>query len=1051
MSELLKDRQARERFCSEWERNFAVSANAGSGKTTAISERLAAMALSPNGAALLPKTAVVTYTKKAATQIGQRARQVLMRRLETAGAADLGALDHLERAFFGTIHSFCLLLAQRYGQALGLNLNPRLLVENEDEEEMFWEEFLEQDAMQFTSLTKEELDAFLRFVALDEVFKVARGLNAAMAKNLARRKPAGMLPKPSEAILEQMLALPAKGPAKTRENLVLNQRSAVAWLDRFRAGHGFLPVYEPAGSAKAICELAEAWMSPLKSWLADASAVLAAELSVRYREFRFERGVQTYADQIDAVMTVLQDAATLDRIRADGWRVILDEAQDTDAQQFAVLVEIARPPGALAGTWPEGGGVPPRAGHFCMVGDGQQAIYRSRADVRNFTRHLGAFARGDGGELLVFQVTFRTPKNVADFLNAGFPDAFGQKREHNLGLAPAEGVVAPLLQVRYEPLEAGPKNEEGRVECFPLIMPVEPPSGADGWLAEESAQLAKFLSEQEPAALGVRCWGDICVLAPRVDWLVIVQKEFERVGLKTALQIRRNRSGDNPVYAWLAGLLSVICAPDNSFEWFGVLREIFGVSDALLAVELRERGAFLWETPEIHPEPLRGALATLRPWILRADDEGLPLAEFADRVVRACKLADKARALDERGGLMEELQRLLAEAAELGLDGAGPRRWFEELLTGLEQQRPSGKPQENAVNLLSSHSAKGLEWPVVIPVGFWRSIGERPQHGLYLVSEAGLQGNARLFFDRSSVPIDAREARERERIRELVRLLYVTLTRARQRLIIPWHLEFGGRKRSDPSFADLWGANELLGSLPKTAPEVLLQKESVSVQCAKQVNTPKDTLKGLYRPLPRRLLPHQLAQKTDLCRGMRHESSLDLALPARLAEGDEAIDYGLWWHETMEFMPWRCRAKELDEYCADRLRVATGIGMASRAQEELGRLRASPAWPELIATRWEQAAELAVFSPVGANDWIDGVMDLVLYDAAINEVWVVDWKTNRQRPNEKTHDLMARLATEYAPQLGAYGVSLKAMFPDAHVRLLAYSSTAGNWIDLKAP
>ena len=1050
MNEPLKDQQARERFCKEWSRNFAVSANAGSGKTTAISERLAAMAQSVEGAALLPKTAVVTYTKKAASQIGQRARQVLMRRLEVGGAADLGALDHLERAFFGTIHSFCLLLAQRYGQALGLNLNPRLLVENEDEENAFWEEFLEQDSMQFSSLASVEQDAFLRFVALDEVFEIARGLNAATAKNLARRKPAGMLPEPGEAILQQILGLPAKGPAKTRENLALNQRAAQAWLERFRTGHGFLPIYEPVGSAKAICELADAWMSPLKSWLADASAVLAAELAGRYREFRFERGVQTYADQIDAVMTVLQDAETLDRIRADGWRVILDEAQDTDSQQFAVLVEIARPPGAMAGTWPGNEGVPPRAGHFCMVGDGQQAIYRSRADVRNFTRHLDAFGRGDGGELLVFQVTFRTPCNVVRLLNAGFPSAFGRGREHNLGLPPADGVEAPLLQVRYEPLDAGPGNVDGGAEVFPLSIPVEPPTAVDGWLAEEARQLAGFLVAQGPVAVGAQCWGDVCVLAPRVDWLVIVQKEFERIGLKTALQIRRNRSGDNPVYAWLTGLLTVVCSPENAFEWFGVLREVFGVSDALLAVELRERGAFLWETPEVHPEPLQGALVALRPWILRVDDEGLPLAEFAGGLAEACLLERKVRALDERGGLAEELQRLLAGAALIGLEGAGPRQWLQDLLGGLEQQRPSGKPQENAVNLLSSHSAKGLEWPVVIPVGFWRGIGERPQHGLYLVSEAGQHGTSRVFFDRSSMPAEAKEARERERDRELVRLLYVTFTRAQQRLVIPWNRDFGGRKRSDPSFAELWGASDLLDSLPKIQGTKRVLKTSPST-VIKSVTAPKLETVGKYRPLPRRLLPHQLAQKADHSRGLRHESSLDQTVPARVAEGDEAIDYGLWWHETMEFMPWRDDERVVEEYFSRRLVVAAGLGMALRGQEELTRLRQSPAWKELSLDRWALAAELAVFTPVEIDAWIDGVMDLVLHDEVRSEVWVVDWKTNRQRSGEKASDLLARLAGEYAPQLGAYGTSIGGLFPEAAVRLLVYSSVVGDWIDIKAP
>src|SRR5450432_1318085 len=118
MSEPLIDQLARDRFRAEWNRNFAVSANAGSGKTTAISERLARMALSSEAAPFLRKTAVVTFTKKAALQIGQRARAVLLRQLTETGAEVLDPLDHLEHAFFGTIHSFCLLLAQRYGQML---------------------------------------------------------------------------------------------------------------------------------------------------------------------------------------------------------------------------------------------------------------------------------------------------------------------------------------------------------------------------------------------------------------------------------------------------------------------------------------------------------------------------------------------------------------------------------------------------------------------------------------------------------------------------------------------------------------------------------------------------------------------------------------------------------------------------------------------------------------------------------------------------------------------------------------------------------------------
>ena len=181
---------------------------------------------------------------------------------------------------------------------------------------------------------------------------------------------------------------------KPAETLRRNQAAAARWRRRFLEGSGYLSMPKPEGMAGGIGDLFARLLAPLKSWLADAGAILAAELALRYRVWRFDRGVQTYADQVEAALAVLQDGEILERIRAENWRVILDEAQDTDPQQFAVLVEITRPPGESLGTWPEGGGRGPRPGHFCMVGDGQQAIYGNRADIRNFQRHLDAFARG---------------------------------------------------------------------------------------------------------------------------------------------------------------------------------------------------------------------------------------------------------------------------------------------------------------------------------------------------------------------------------------------------------------------------------------------------------------------------------------------------------------------------------------------------------------------------------------------------------------------------------------------------------------------------------
>ena len=100
------DQAARDRFTSEWGVNLAVAANAGSGKTTASSERLAAMAMSAEGAELLGRTAVVTYTKKAAagTIRADLAKSIEANVVHGSDAADTAAR---EIAFFFSGTELC--------------------------------------------------------------------------------------------------------------------------------------------------------------------------------------------------------------------------------------------------------------------------------------------------------------------------------------------------------------------------------------------------------------------------------------------------------------------------------------------------------------------------------------------------------------------------------------------------------------------------------------------------------------------------------------------------------------------------------------------------------------------------------------------------------------------------------------------------------------------------------------------------------------------------------------------------------------------------------
>src|ERR1017187_5504754 len=244
------------------------------------------------------------------------------------------------------------------------------------------------------------------------------------------------------------------------------------------------------------------------------------------------------------------------------------------------------------------------------------------------------------------------------------PRARGGSATKGLGRRPARS-PAPFLQVTSEPLAPRPADIAGGARMLPIVA--GPAEGTrrvgDQRLGEEARQVARFLSSGGPGSVGASHWGDICVMAPRRAWLPIIRGEFESAGLKTALQMRRNRSGDNPVYAWICGLLAVACDPENTFEWVGVLREIFAVSDSAIAAALGDREGVRWDEPGSHAEPIRSALCVLQPFIERADLEGECLGRYAADLAAACGLAQMARLADPDGALDDELARLLGRAA----------------------------------------------------------------------------------------------------------------------------------------------------------------------------------------------------------------------------------------------------------------------------------------------------------------------------------------------------------------------------------------------------
>ena len=108
------------------------------------------------------------------------------------------------------------------------------------------------------------------------------------------------------------------------------------------------------------------------------------------------------------------------------------------------------------------------------------------------------------------------------------------------------------------------------------------------------------------------------------------------------------------------------------------------------------------------------------------------------------------------------------------------RNWEEAV------RQVEGRPdaQQQAVALITVHAAKGLEWPIVIPINM---TGSPREEGRIVYDRGRAQFSTRVLGVEPTGYANVKAANDREQERERVRLWYVACTRARDCLILPRH------------------------------------------------------------------------------------------------------------------------------------------------------------------------------------------------------------------------------------------------------------------------
>lgn len=577
------------------------------------------------------------------------------------------------------------------------------------------------------------------------------------------------------------------------------------WRQAWNKNNGFLPEH------KAQKQILVEWVSALAQWPAahelvndllalpdplivpeDAAALAALSLLLRHAaaELQLEFAVQGRVDFAAvagaARAALVEQGQPTDLALRCGHairHILIDEFQDTSLDQFELLRALT------AGWEPDDGRT------LFAVGDPMQSIYQFReAEVGLFLR---ARAAGIGALRLTslqLRRNFRSAPQLIDWVN----------RHCGAMFPPFDD--ARLAAIRYLPALAARDDLQGAVTVHPVL---------GGATADEAAQIVALVREcrarnplatiavlvtarQHAAAIVAALQdGGIAIRGVKLEPLRERPAVRDLCSLARALQHAADRN------AWLALLHAPYCALSLAQLQRlaeGQQRTIWElVNDqahcALLDTDARAR--------------LKRLVTALQPALLGAE-RALPLWQ---RVERAwLRLGGPAACSDDNDlrDVREFIQALGSEPRAGLLAGDA----FDEFTAELHAA-PSAAP--GAVEILTMHGAKGLEWDVVIVPGIGRaqrSDREPLLHWLELpgsgteselllapISVAGSRG------ERSLAKYIQRLRRQRARL-ERARLLYVAATRARRELhwfgVAPVNRAGELAPRADTALGLLW-------------------------------------------------------------------------------------------------------------------------------------------------------------------------------------------------------------------------------------------------------
>lgn len=1029
-----------------------VPAGAGAGKTYHIQKTLGEWV--ETGEVAPGRILAVTFTEAAAAEMRDRVRGELMGRGRFRDALDI------DRAYIGTIHALGQRLLTEHAFATGRSPDSRLL--SEPERDLLIR--LEMTRCAALEPLMEDLGRFgyawdfLTQSSAEDRFRADVLKTVDLIRGLGARGQSSEILKPAlDALTEGYGPVEPDGAAMTQRL----QRAVRDLLDAFP--DSLAPLFEGNGSAvksfsenhrvlrraandrvlerdwalwqklrnlrqtkrgaatpegydalaAAVMEAADALPrhpSPLSDARAHLTALVtgAQQVLAAYEAAKRKAGLIDYADMIAEAEGLLRTRPDiLQAVLGEIDCVVIDEFQDTNPVQFALLWRLAR-----------------GAKRALIVGDTKQSIMGFQGADPRLSDALQT-ARPD--TVTPLYRNWRSEARIMEMVNALGPTLFDQ-------YDPLTPQRAATGETALEVLHLPKGRKDTTAPCIANHVADILEAGTQVW-----DKARKVMRPARPS--------DVAVLTYTHAKASAAAAALEAHGLP--VRIQQDGWLTSPAMRAARAALAYAADPDDlnaALTWLTLGPPRVPLEDALRNSVDGVLGAHV-------------SLTALRN--LTAGAATRPVAETVAAVLHAGALRDWAAGLAEPAQALADLARLESEAQEFdtmaldlraaaGFHGAGSQV-FLGWIAGQSAKDWDRHPDpdgwsSSGIEICTWHAAKGREWPITVVAGLDKKIAERPgtmraefdgfDHLDNVLDHAGLGYLPDFAAPESQAPFT--EARRPEDERCAARELYVALTRARDRLILVLPRErtkprdtaermidlLRDRAGFDTSEDALTVAGQSFAvRVAEGFPDEPDQPVQVATNTCHQFGVPRD-VPDMPRT-PWRRSPSTIAETEPVPAAPL--KTVQLADGVAETRTGSATERGTAWH-----LAFRVLAERPD--LADRIAAATGLPEAAIAQ--IGKqAEALTGW--LAGQGYDQLHfELPLQETAADGSETNAILDCLAEGP--KGLLIVDHKSG------PCPDPDARFAS-YRPQLDAYTAMVRAKWPGKPLNGIAiYWMSEGN-------